>query len=273
MSTKQELIKLSVKKYNATKKKNDFWIWFLAGLLIFLGLSLAVFSLVMLIKSYSDYDTPLAGYAGGIGGGFALILGGVTQIFLFVHRLEDEKNSKLIKTEHDYTNFFIKNYDFNEIVSIVLRETSQKLSISFEQSESNIIVFKYDHAIPNIQQLRIEYLTVLANTLARNKVFSNILEKKYNLKLNGTISDLEKLVSSFDTEVKKTIASIDKILQNHNNGRYSDEFFDYNLKDKIAEYINVLVPYLLIIIKDNSWLNSNVDLFPFVFYYIVKKEE
>lgn len=272
----QEVINLKIDNYlEDNKKKNEWWVWLFALLFILSGLSLSVASLCLLINSYA-FSTYLAAYAGAIGSGLTLSLAGLTQILVFIHRVQDEKAKRLDNVVHDYTNFFIKNYQWNEMISLILFHINKKLDVSLKFEDKRVII-NYSDSIPNFKELRRRYLYLLAISLYKQDLFVGMLKDKYNFDVDK--KNISKILlntySAFDTEIKKSAMSVEKMLQSKQNYKYEDKFYNFNMKERIRNYSLVVMPYFLIIIHDNQNFNfaaKAVDLLPFMIYYLGTKD-
>lgn len=270
---KEETVKLRIKSYLKKRTKNkDFWIWIIAALFIGAGLTLSIFSLILLVKSYKTTNI-LAAYGGAIGSGLTLALAGFTQILVFLHRKRDAKDNKINKTEHDFTNFFIKNYHWNDIISLVLMKVNKELNISLEFKQSGEVKIKYDYSIFNFAALRKEYVSKLVIMINTSKHLIGMLDHSYGLNVNS-LKAMDKVIalfSAFDTEVKKSAMSVEKILQAKHSFKYEDDFYDLNMRDRLDSYVKTILPYFIIIIHDNHNYNFSInafDLIPFILYHL-----
>lgn len=272
----QEVINLNIDNYlNKSKKKNEWWIWVFASMFILSGLALSISSLCLLVNSYAS-SMYLAAYAGAIGSGLTLSLAGLTQILVFIHRVQDEKAKKLDNVVHDYTNFFIKNYHWNEMISLIFLHINKKLDVTLKFDEKRVVI-SYSNSISNFKELRRRYLYLLTVYLYKQDLFVGMLKDKYNFDINH--KNISKAIfnaySAFDTEIKKSAMSVEKILQAKQNHKYEDEFYNFNMKERIKNYSLVIMPYFLIIIHDNQNFNfaaKAIDLLPFMMYYLGAKD-
>lgn len=272
----EKVIELNIRNYkNLSKTKKEWWIWLIAGLFILSGLALSIVSIVLLSISYTG-DSPLAAFAGAIGGGLTLALAGLTQILVFIHRKQDEKAKKLNKAEHDYTNFFIKNYHWNDIISLVLQVVNERLGIKLE-FESKKVKVLFDDSIVDFKNLRKLFISNLSSELYKNALASGMLKKAYNLETGTNLSsDVFNIFSAFDTEIKKSAMSVEKILQAKSNSLYEKDFYDFNMKERLKSFALTIMPYFLIAIHDNQnyiFSATAVDLLPFMIYYLSAKED
>lgn len=270
----EETINLSIKDYLNNSKKSDWWIWVVATIFILGGISLSVAFSFLLVDSYKT-TAILAAYSGAIVSGLTLSLAGLTQILVFLHRKQDEKAKKLEKVEHDYTNFFIKNYHWNEMISLILSHVNRELGIQLS-FDSKKVTIKYDDSISSFMDLRKKYIYSLATNLFGNDLLISMLKNSYNYQTGSNINkDLFNSFSAFDTEIKKSAMSVEKILQARCNHKYEDNFYNFNMKDRLKDYSMTIMAYFLIIIHDNKNYNfaiKAVDLLPFMIYYLCTKD-
>lgn len=269
---KTERIPVVAKKYNSNFKKNrDVWVWFIASILALAGLALIIVFSKLLHDSYKKENGPYAAYSGAIGAGLAAIIACVTQILVFIHRKSDEKQKKLKKAEHDYTNFFIKNFDLNELILNNLEVVTDSLLISYEiNSATGEMFFKYNAAYNDIRTLTAHYIAALVKEVSINSEFGNMLIDKYKLNTKDP-HFYNKLFSCIDTEIKRALGSMEKILLNYENDQYDDEYYSYNIKKMVPKFLKCFVPYIVLIISNNSVVG--VDNYSYIIYSISKGEK
>lgn len=274
----EEKIKIDFKEFPNGRKHKDWWVWVLAGLFIAIGIALSVIFTILLIKSY-EKENVLAAYSGAIVAGFALSLAGLTQVLVFIHRKQDEKSNRYNKIEHDYTNFFIKNYSFNEMIYMVLSDINRDLYISVNYNEENKeVTINFDHTIPNISLLRTKYLSLLVQNIFNHKLILGMLDKKYNFisksKTNGDV--VTNAYSAFDTEIKVSAFCVQKMLQSMYMGKYETKYFNFNVKGRLKRLADAIIPYYLIIVHDNKnyyHAATAIDQVPFMLYYLFKENK
>lgn len=275
-----EKIDIGLKFKNAqvlNNKKNDAWLWIVATVIMVFGVALVVSCVCLLFKSYQD-GNPLAAYVGGIGSGLGLLFAGITQFLVSIHRKRDSENKKYLAAEHDYTNFFIKNIESNEMVSIVLTKAIESCKIKMEYNNEKVML-SYDISKPKatLSDLCKSFISAIVMTIISKEDFREPLAAKYSFPvLIGKTYNFNAFLSCFDTEIKKTINSIEKMLQRKYFEFYDNDFFDYNMSNSLNKYVYVLLVYLLIITRGSNLYGNNntiVELAPFTLYYFSKLGE
>lgn len=258
-------------------KKGDWWIWVIGIIVMILGVALIAICVWLLCKSYSD-GNPLAAYAGGIGSGLAVVFAGITQLLLSIHRKRDSEEEKYLRTEHDYTNFFVKNIECNERVLIVLSRAYEACNIDMVYKNEKIIL-SYCVGNPNatINDLCSKYIYEIVYTIVSRDDFREPITKSYSIPTKAAGNYIfDAFLSCFDTEIKKTIYSIEKMLQKKYFRFYDNKFFSYNMENSLNKYVKMILSYLLIITRGSNLygsINEIVELAPFTLYYYSKLGE
>ena len=278
----KETIKVTINNIHESKIKHfDWWIWVASGIVITLGALLTVFSAKALYDSYSG--TPLVGYIAGISGGITIFFAGITQLMVLLHRRRDEKENKYSKVEHDFTNFFIKNSVWNEIVLYTLKHAKQAMKITGDIKVSEInkkekktqIEISIEHTYANLNLLIDSYIIYIGDYLLRNTIFRNLLVDKYKISFNKPfkLNDYTIAASAFDTEVKKTLLTLEKIMQSYYQNHYDGDVFNSNLGKKLKQWTDVLIPYMVLILQSSTGKVgvNNIDMVPYVLYDLSKK--
>ena len=165
------------------------------------------------------------------------------------------------------------------MISLLLSHVNRELGISlvFDGKERKVKII-FDSSIKSFVELRKKYVSILSSKIYKNNMFVGMLNDKYKF-ITENASNYDKFAnafSSFDTEIKKSAMSVEKILQAKCNFKYEDKFYDYNMKDRIINYMYTIMPYFLIIIHDNKNFNfaiKAVELLPFMVYYLCNEEK
>jgi hypothetical protein len=258
-------------KPSKSSAKSDWWIWAVSIVFVLAGATLVILFSILLYKSYSGGKTSVAAYAGAIGTGVAAMIAAVTQIIVFVHKKHDEKQKRLEKAEHDYTNFFIKNYEYNELILLVLEQVVQKLNVVCKTAEEGAVIeMHYSSTYSNLSNLRSAFVKELVNEVYNNSELGNMLMAKYSLTGGLSSSLISKLFSCLDTEIKKTLNSLEKLLLNLHNDQYDKDYYFNKIKLNSKRFFDALLPYLILVIVDNT-SHASVENYPYFIYSIVKK--
>lgn len=158
------------------------------------------------------------------------------------------------------------------MVYMVLSSVNESLgiSISFDADHNAIINYTGTQSFTAVRQ---QYVTLLVTEILTNAVFINLLNKKNNNIIARPLgpNTSGNVFSVFDTEIKTSAMSIEKILQSATNLDYEEEYYSFNMKDRISKIAKEILVYYLVIVHDNHqfvFAADVVDQIPFVLYDI-----
>lgn len=249
------------------RRRNRLLSWIIPSLFLIAGITLMVFCIVLLACSCGTQPA----YSGGIGGGLTVALGAFTQMLVFKHRVEDEKTKRLLRTEHDYTNFFVKNVEWNETILKVLQNVENTLGISSRACDGGVFLVMCDPKYSDMDSLINEYRKTFEKEIQNNQMCTQLLANKNH---DYKSSDLKLTKPLLLPEVEKMIISVEKILTCKFTYNYDDDYYAHNMNGRIRNIVNSLVIFLLFYIDNNFETNFNtgsIEPYPYIMYYIIKE--
>ena len=267
--------KLNFHRKKFSKKKGwDGWAYIIASIIGLAGVVLLVLSAILLSKSYdlfhkNNNHAPLAAYAGGIGGGITVILGAITQIFVFRHRAKDENNKRFQKSEHDFTNFFIKNVAENDLIIRFLDKINNDLNLSCVFTGNNGLLIESD-VNSNVSSASNQYFSKIKSEIKTNTALIDVLVAKNHIRGTGTLSE-SYLLELFRYSFKNMSESLEKMIQTYLGHSYDLVYFKNIMKRKIDYYAITIIPFLILIIGEKAnevFNNDSLESYSHILYYL-----